>query len=170
LLFHGRSPIIVHGDLKGGNILIDASGCAVITDFGLARVKEEVSEITGADQHTSLFAGSTRWMAPELVLAQVEEDATKRIPLSTRSDVYAFASVCLEVLTGQVPYPHRKSDSAVTVDVMRGIKPSRGTQCLIDVDKTSSLWEMMDLCWDEYPLARPSMDSLRDCLDALRLK
>ncbi|KLO05503.1 kinase-like protein [Schizopora paradoxa] len=166
---HGRSPVIVHGDLKGGNILIDANGRAVITDFGLARVKEEVSEITG-DQHTSLFAGSTRWMAPELVLAQVEDDSTKRMPLSTKSDVYAFASVCLEVLTGHVPYPHRKNDHAVTIDVMRGIKPSRGTTCLVDVEKTSSLWAIMDLCWDENPLARPNMPRLRDCIDTLRLK
>ena len=113
---HGCSPVIVHGDLKGvsettseltlnihvlsssqGNILIDSDGRAVITDFGLARVKEEVSEITGENQYTSIFAGSTRWMAPELVVAQVEEDPLKRFPLSTKSDVYAFASVCLEV-------------------------------------------------------------------------
>jgi hypothetical protein len=48
---------------------------------------------------SSFFAGSTRWMAPELVLALVEDDG--RAPLiTTYSDVYAFASVCLEVGDG----------------------------------------------------------------------
>lgn len=43
---------------------------------------------------TSFFAGSTRWMAPELIIA-LTEDITP--PITTQSDVYAFASVCLEV-------------------------------------------------------------------------
>ena len=45
---------------------------------------------------TSFFAGSTRWMAPELIFALVEDDGHIP-PITTFSDVYAFASVCLEV-------------------------------------------------------------------------
>lgn len=45
---------------------------------------------------SSFFAGSTRWMAPELILALVEDDGGVP-PITTYSDVYAFGSVCLEV-------------------------------------------------------------------------
>lgn len=75
------------------NILIDAAGRAVITDFGLAKVKGEISEIT--ENPSSVLAGSTRWMAPELLITDLEDD--QKPPISTYSDVYAFASTCLEV-------------------------------------------------------------------------
>lgn len=75
------------------NILIDGHGRAVIIDFGLSKVKGEISDII--DQPSSMLAGSTRWMAPELLITDLEDD--RKPPISTYSDVYAFASVCLEV-------------------------------------------------------------------------
>ncbi len=44
----------------------------------------------------SFFGGAVRWMAPELILALVEDDGRKP-ELTKASDVYGFASVCLEV-------------------------------------------------------------------------
>lgn len=45
---------------------------------------------------TSLLAGSTRWMAPELILSLVEDDGAT-FPVTRESDVFSFACVCLEV-------------------------------------------------------------------------
>lgn len=36
-------------------------------------------------------------MAPELLLAQIEDEGARRAPITTYTDVYATASVCLEV-------------------------------------------------------------------------
>jgi serine/threonine protein kinase len=77
-----------------GNILVDETGSAIITDFGLSKVLEEMSD--SMSRGTSFFAGSTRWMAPELIFALVEDDGVVP-PITTYSDVYAFASICLEV-------------------------------------------------------------------------
>jgi serine/threonine protein kinase len=77
-----------------GNILIDEKGYAIITDFGLSKVMEEMSESINS-MTTSFFAGSTRWMAPELIMSLVNDDHVP--PITTSSDVYAFASVCFEV-------------------------------------------------------------------------
>ncbi|KAF5350134.1 hypothetical protein D9756_009091 [Leucocoprinus leucothites] len=122
---HNFKPVIIHGDLKGGNILIDDNGCAIISDFGLSKAMEEAITKTDNKNGTSFFAGSTRWMAPELIQVLVEDDG-RTPPITTYSDVYAFGSVCLEVATGQLPYAHRSNDHSVTVDILRGIKPTRG--------------------------------------------
>lgn len=45
----------------------------------------------------SFWGGAVRWMAHELILALVEDETGKRPELTKASDVYGFASVCLEV-------------------------------------------------------------------------
>ncbi|EDR06033.1 uncharacterized protein LACBIDRAFT_302344 [Laccaria bicolor S238N-H82] len=132
---HTFRPTFVHGDLNGGNILVHERGYAIITDFGLSK---EMSETIS--KGTSFFAGSTRWMAPELIMALVEDDG-QIPPITTFSDVYAFASVCLKVATGQLPYPHRTNDHAVTVDIIRGVKPTRGACCLVQVKNVDVFWD-----------------------------
>ncbi len=74
---------IVHRDLKPGNIMIDASGRARITDFGLA------SELGGGAGERS---GTPAYMAPEQGRGE---------PTSPASDVYALGLVVYEILTGR---------------------------------------------------------------------
>ena len=72
----------------------------MISDFGLSTVVEELSltdvALRAAQLGTSLLAGSTRWMAPELILSLVEDDGGP-CPVTRESDVFSFACVCLEV-------------------------------------------------------------------------
>jgi len=83
-----HSQHIVHGDLRGSNILIDEAWHAVLADFGLA-------VFVDATANTSHSSGSTRWMAPELSDPEsFELGQSRRTPAS---DVYAFACACLEV-------------------------------------------------------------------------
>jgi serine/threonine protein kinase len=129
---------------------------------------------------TSFFAGSTRWMAPELVLALVEdedEDGVSKAggtvpPISTYSDVYAFGGVALEILTDQLPFPLRTNDHAVTVDIMRGVKPTRGVSRArvaassgAGEDGGGVLWALLDRCFEQDPLARPGMSGVVMCLE-----
>lgn len=164
---HNFKPVIIHGDLKGCNILIDDHGFAIISDFGLSKVMEETKP--DSKNGTSFFAGSTRWMAPELILALAQDD--RCIPtLTTQSDVYAFASICLEVGTGQVPYADRSNDYSVTVAILRGVKPTRGLALEIHsmpLKCVETFWAMLDRCWNDHAPLRPSMVEMLAFLDSM---
>jgi serine/threonine protein kinase len=81
-----HSQGVVHGDLRGSNILIDGGHHPRLADFGLG----SLSDATVGSQ-TAKGHGSLRYMAPELL---------RPSPLFQRTpptDVYSFACVCIEV-------------------------------------------------------------------------
>ena len=88
---HGKS--ILHRDIKPSNILLDDSGNAYLTDFGIATALEAAGE-------TEQALGSAPYMAPEQIRGQ---------SLDGRSDLYALAAALFEMLTGEVPYPAESS-------------------------------------------------------------
>ncbi|KAG6819097.1 hypothetical protein H0H93_015488 [Arthromyces matolae] len=84
---------IVHGDLKGVNVLVNSSGRACLGDFGLSSV-EDPEIIRWTSQSTvASKGGTTRWQAPELLES---EDIAEKIYNSKESDVYAWGGVCYE--------------------------------------------------------------------------
>ncbi|KAJ7926361.1 kinase-like domain-containing protein, partial [Mycena leptocephala] len=89
-LMYLHSENIVHGDLCARNILIHERQ-ACLTDFGLATFIE-----LDTSKKSSTRSGSTRWMAPELLLPDQYQPGVpfKRTPAS---DVWAFGCVCCEV-------------------------------------------------------------------------
>ena len=71
------------------NVLVDATGHAMITDCGLAIVTRNLDSIRSApDEHRD----STRWFAPEIL--------TNQGTFSKEADVFSFAMVIIEVRCG----------------------------------------------------------------------
>ena len=78
---------IVHGDIKGSNVLISLTGHALICDFGLAREYAPEQHIMS----TSLFHGHLAFTAPEVTSSTSLRQKTRE------SDVYAFGMLILQV-------------------------------------------------------------------------
>jgi serine/threonine-protein kinase len=81
---------IIHRDIKPDNIKIDASGRAILVDFGIAKVKAQGG---GQTQMVAHSLGTVGYASPE----QYKDDTTER------SDIYSLGAVMYFLLTGQTP-------------------------------------------------------------------
>jgi len=84
---------ILHRDIKPGNILLDANGEPHLTDFGLARLVEPGSTVTGSME----IMGTPSYMAPEQAVGN-------NAAVSSATDVYGLGAVLYELLTGHPPF------------------------------------------------------------------
>jgi TolB-like protein/Tfp pilus assembly protein PilF len=84
---------ILHGDIKPGNILLDANGEPHLTDFGLARLVEQGSTVTGSLE----VMGTPSYMAPEQAVGN-------NAAVGSATDVYGLGAVLYELLTGHPPF------------------------------------------------------------------
>ncbi|TDL16125.1 kinase-like protein [Rickenella mellea] len=159
---HNLNPPVVHGDLKGSNILINDDGEACLTDFGLARVLQS-SGFT-----TKTIAGTVRWMAMELVAPDVDDekysnDDDLTIPLTEPTDVWALGMTILEILTGKVPFAELRQDSVVLLSLIRGARPRRPPDHLM----SDHLWEVITQCWQTVHSNRPAAQDIALALDLI---
>jgi len=87
---HGHSPVIIHGDLKAGNVLVDTGATgptAKLIDFGLSCV---------ASLHACANGGTLGWAAPELYAPDVVA--------ATSADIYSFGWLLHLTITNQLPF------------------------------------------------------------------
>ncbi|KAF9649121.1 kinase-like protein [Thelephora ganbajun] len=146
---------IVHGGLKGANILINKDRRACIADFGLTTITGVVTRAAAGSSQASL-----RWMSPELLdperfgIPQSEDNRPTR-----QSDCYALGMVVYEVLCGHHPYVEIQSDILVIDAVLEGIRPEE-PEGATRLGFTKKLWMILESCWLEDRSARPSVEGI----------
>ncbi|KAI3609801.1 kinase-like protein [Moniliophthora roreri] len=143
-LAYPHSKCIVHGDLRGSNILVDADGHVCIGDLGLS----VFSDVT-ISTYSAHRAGAVRWMAPEL--HHPTRFGLKYSQRTFASDVYSFAYVCVELYTGRPPFGDEPIDAAVLSRVMDGERPTRPPKM------RDWLWSIVEMCWNQERAERPIM-------------
>ncbi|KAI6013818.1 kinase-like domain-containing protein [Pisolithus marmoratus] len=143
---HSHKLRIVHGDLKGLNVLVSSARKALLSDFGLSTMDISTFSMTvGAIRRVSLH-----WMAPELL-----DDG----PVSMASDVWAFG---MTILVGLPIYSYeRRSFSAhVMAWILRGKLPLCPTEESTQFRLTDAWWEICSSCWGSDPSSHPTMKDI----------
>ncbi|KAJ7108186.1 kinase-like domain-containing protein [Mycena epipterygia] len=144
---HSRN--IVHGDLRGTNILISDKGSACLSDFGLATTISDTNSTTDLLTSSSNHAGSIRWFAPELISPTAFGCAG--FARTRATDVYAYACVCLEVHTGSPPFSDITPEVAAMLRVIAGERPGRPE------GMSEELWALVAAAWAPDFRARPTI-------------
>ncbi len=128
---------IIHRDLKPHNVIIDDSGHAKVTDFGIARAG--ASDMT----ETGSIMGTAQYLSPE----QAQGHA-----VSAGSDLYSVGVVLYELLTGRVPFD---GEAAVTI-ALKHVSESPTPPSAINPNVPPELERIVLWALNKNPADRPT--------------
>jgi len=90
---YAHSQNVIHRDLKPANVLIDGTGQAKVTDFGLAKKTDADSGLTGTGQ----ILGTPGYMPPEQASGETDT-------IGPAADIYSLGAILYALLTGRPPF------------------------------------------------------------------
>ncbi|KAG0624292.1 hypothetical protein M758_3G237300 [Ceratodon purpureus] len=170
-----HSKRMAHRDLKPGNVLLNVDDdpsskflCRArsvkIADFGLTKTKN--ASVAKAD-HT-LNTGTLRYMAPEvinapgIIEARGDSDRSELIP--KKADVYSFAIMCCEILTGENAFGNLPNN-----ELKKHVKAGEGPMSRPNLPKCPErLASLIRRCWIEDLYERPDFDEI--CVELRDIK
>jgi len=141
---HTRPEPIYHFDLKSANILLNSNYSVRIADFGLARILDYKSFLSGANTY---IGGTPLYMAPEILEGSVDQQNLTLLP---KADVYSFAILVNELLDEKKPYskvlgPKSTFDHLKNKVVLAGETPGKHRPDL--AIESAPLPDMIKSCW-----------------------
>jgi len=132
---------ILHRDLKPPNILVDRQGTPYVTDFGLAKLLEETSDLT----RTSAVLGTPAYMAPEQAAGRAEA-------VTAAADLYSLGAILYQLLTGSPVHPGRTPLEIVRRILETEVTPPQNLNPRVDPDLSTVCLR----CLQREPSARYS--------------
>jgi eukaryotic-like serine/threonine-protein kinase len=136
---------IIHRDVKAENILIErATGRALVTDFGIARLAE-AAPLTSTGQ----VLGTVYYLSPE----QVSGDG-----VDARSDIYSLGVVGYLALSGRFPFDAELASAVLIAHVTKTAPPLH----TVAADSPRALADVIDRC-----LAKDPHDRFQSAIDVV---
>jgi len=138
-LEHAHERSIVHRDVKPANVLIDAEGRPLLTDFGLAK---DLSADKGLTQEGQ-WVGTPGYMPPE----QASGDLRR---IDRKSDVYGLGGTLYALLTGRPPF-----ETKTAHETLKAIQETRPTPpSTLRPDVSQDLEAVILKCLEKQPESR----------------
>ncbi|KAK6158591.1 hypothetical protein DH2020_005905 [Rehmannia glutinosa] len=162
---HGAEKPVIYRDFKTSNILLDSDFNAKLSDFGLAKMGPE-----GSNTHvTTRVMGTYGYAAPEYVSTG---------HLTTKSDIYSFGVVLLELLTGRraMEKARPKNEQNLVDWTKPYLTSSRRLRCIMDprlagqysVKGAKGMGLLALQCVNLNPKDRPKMPAIIETLESLQ--
>jgi hypothetical protein len=104
---HARG--VVHRDIKPGNILLDAAGRPILSDFGIAKVTGGIARTS-----TGFVLGSPGYLSPEQLRGE---------PVDGRTDLYSLGITLYEALTDSIPFDSEEPVATVVRRISEEVEP-----------------------------------------------
>jgi non-specific serine/threonine protein kinase/serine/threonine-protein kinase len=92
---YAHQHLVVHRDIKPGNILVTNEGVPKLVDFGIAKLLERGAETMSPATVTAMHFMTPEYASPEQV---------RGVSVTTATDVYSLGVVLYELLSGRPPY------------------------------------------------------------------
>ncbi|KAH7922704.1 kinase-like protein [Leucogyrophana mollusca] len=160
---HESKPTIVHGDLKGANILVSLSGRACLADFGLSLAKDSQQVLASTVQLQ--IPGTLRWAPPERLDGGLAAKFRSSGADVRMSDIYSFACVCYEVYSGKDPFHEITDTVPLTLQIILGRRPTRPDGEIRRELDEGITWDMLTDCWHQEPKRRPTATQIVNYLE-----
>ncbi|RPI66386.1 MAG: serine/threonine protein kinase, partial [Ignavibacteriales bacterium] len=139
--------LVIHRDIKPGNILVDKDGSPKLLDFGIAKLLDE--EFVNPDEN--LTQTGTWLLTPEYA----SPEQIKGEKITTVSDVYSLGVILYQILTGEQPYKTTNSSPAAISKIItegkfvlpseRVRKTETGDSSVNEITKESRPWQKKQL-------------------------
>lgn len=154
---HSQGQMILHGDVKSGNILLDDGFMPKVSDFGTSRLMSIDKD------HTNWVVGDSSYIDPVYMKTGL---------LTAKSDVYSFGIVLLELVTRKkARYGENRS---LPMDYVKASKDGTARQ-MFDAEVSANVEENMQCleevgriavqCLEEDVNNRPTMGEVKDKLE-----
>eukprot|EP00929_Paragymnodinium_shiwhaense_P118465 TRINITY_DN9038_c0_g1_i1.p1 TRINITY_DN9038_c0_g1~~TRINITY_DN9038_c0_g1_i1.p1 ORF type:complete len:563 (+),score=87.29 TRINITY_DN9038_c0_g1_i1:153-1841(+) len=135
---HTRDPVVIHRDVKGGNILVSMDSSVKLADFGCSKRVQETL--------TQSMRGSIPWMAPEVIMHS---------HYGRKADIWSFGCAAIEMSTAAVPWGRMDNQ----MSAMFRIGMSNETPPL-PKGKSPLCHDFIGLCVQRDPSVRPLSQDL----------
>ena len=142
-LAYAHQQGVVHGDLKGSNIMVTPEGQTKLLDFGLSRrvPRQGVNEVTSTSlalAQAGAAAGTLPYLAPEVLRGG---------SATTQSDIWSFGVLLYQMATGELPF-RGETPFELSMEIMVG------TPSLLE-RLPQPIQTFLGRCMEKNPAARP---------------